>query len=310
LLIVSACAPSEKASPTVAPSPRPEVTETLTIPTALETLTPVSTDLSPMPTLSESEAYNLLASQLLNNGDCQLPCFWGVVPGKSSPEDMEMRLMSLGSIADTSLLGPTRGSIYFAYPKNDLLIDVGLSYRSIADETTIQVIMLSTQVRREAENTGLAYGTMEYDEILGAYSVQNILAKYGIPTQVLVRADIIALNYTPSPANDLSPETFEITLLYPDQGVFVRYNMLAERLGDNIRGCPAKAFVDLWLLSPETKTTYQDILSFEDQTWEGNWPYSKSVEEAAQITIEEFSQRFKERTDDCLEAPLNIWPGH
>jgi len=243
---------------TFTPSPSPEDTESPTIPAILETPTLAPTGLPPIPPLSEPEAYNLLASQLQNTGTCQLPCFWGIIPGQSLPKDMQAKLLPVSGIADISLLDPTDGEIYFIYPKNDLLIDIGVSYRPTPDETAVQVIMLSTQARHKVkpESVGADYGTLEYAELLGAYSIQNILAKYGLPAQVMVRADIIALDYTPSPVNDLSPETFEITLLYPEQGVFVRYNMLAERIGDKIRGCPAKAFVELWLLSPATQTTY------------------------------------------------------
>ena len=98
--------------------------------------------------------------------------------------------------------------------------------------------------------------------------------------------------------------------MYPEKGLFVRYNALAERLDDKIRGCPSKAFIELWLLSPNDKDSYQEILSANDVTWEGNFPYSRSVEDATSMTVEEFYQIFKEPTDSCLETPLNIWPEH
>jgi hypothetical protein len=273
---------------------------------------PDFTIVPPAPTLSEAEAYSRLAELLQGNDSCQLPCWWGIIPGKSSVQDMQATLIPLGSIADASFLGPMRGSIYFAFPKNDLLIDVNLHYWSKINQTEIEMVKIFTQVRSNLDNANREelYGTPEYGELLSLYSIHGILSKHGIPTQILVRADIIETNYTPLPMNDLPPETFEITLLYPEQGIFIRYNALGERAGDKIRGCLAKTFVELWLLSPDARITYQNVLSSYDDTWEGNWPYSKAVEEATQTTREEFYQIFRDFTDRCVETPLSIWPAH
>jgi len=276
-----------------------------------ESATPPPLVATPILMLSKSDAYERMANLLQDNAGCQLPCWWGLIPGKSPPQDMQSKLIPFNSIATANFLGPTSGAIYLTYQKNDLDIDINLSYRPNAEQTIIEMIKISTQALRNVGNKTWVefYGTSEYDELLGVYSIQDILSKYGIPTQILVRADIVEINYTPSPADDVSPETFEITLLYPNQGIFVRYNARGERVGDNIRGCPTEAFVELWLLSPDSNMVYQDILSSNDETWEGNWTYSKSLEEATQLTQEKFYQAFRNSTDSCVETPLNIWPG-
>lgn len=310
LLALNACLPQANDSLTAVPLVNQTVTESPIIPISEKTRTPYPSNIPFAPTLSQTEAYNLLANQFRNSGACQLPCFWGITPGLTSPRDLRSKFLPIAGIADLGLIDSTDGEIYFIYPRNDILIDIGLSYRPNDAGKVIQVVMLSTQVRHKLENLGAVFGSPEYDEFMGPYSLQNILSKYGPPNQVMVRVDILAIAYTPSPHNDLSPETLEITLFYPERGIFVRYTMLAERVGEKIRGCPAKSFVELWLLSPDLKSTYNAILSSKDKTWEGNWPYSKPIEEASRMTVENFSQSFKDKSSICLETPLRIWPEH
>lgn len=194
--------------------------------------------------------------------------------------------------------------MYLIYPKHDLSIYINVGTQSDLDKDTIKMIHVSTQVLRDkgAGSYETVRGAVLYNELLDSYSLPNILSKYGSPSQVLVRGDVY--DYS------ANPDTFEITLLYPEQGIFVRYNMLGERASGKISGCPPKAFVELWLLSPNDKNSYQEILSSMDETWEGHWPYSMSVDEAAQMTLDKFYNTFKKPTNRCLETPLSFWPGH
>lgn len=310
LLTLGACA-SPQNTPgflPVVPTPVVVATETSEIFTSVSIYTPVaistpSVTLTPVSTLSKDDAYRLLKELLRDNGGCRLPCWWGITPNVSTPLDLHTRLTPLNSIADDHLLYANSGSFYITYFKNELFIDIDLSFQSDANNT-VKMIQIFTQARRVIGNIdreGL-YDAAAYKDLLGFYSLDKILSTYGIPTKVLVRADVYT--YTQS------PETFEITLLYPEYGIFVRYDTLAERIDGKIRGCPSKAFVELWLLSPNDRNSYQAILSTLGLNWEGNFPYSKSIEDAAKINNEEFFQVFKEPSNKCLETPLDIWPDH
>jgi hypothetical protein len=201
------------------------------------------------------------------------------------------------------MIYPTGGFIPLSYPADDLEIRIDVKVFSKPDRKTIQGIALSTRTLRELSTGDYeeVYDTTAYNELVRAYTLKSILSRYGPPTEIWVRADLYSTG---------TQETFRVTLLYPEKGIFVRYNMLAEREGDQVRGCPSHSFVDLWLLPPEDAGAYQDILLSEDLHWEGSWPYTMPIQEATSLTVEEFYQTYKEAADPCLETPLNIWPEH
>lgn len=306
IFVLSACASShietEKA-------PMQTLTFQLATPSVKFTPSPVllepisSLTFTPVPALPAEEAYDLLANWLQNNNDCQLPCWGGLIPGKSLSLEAYSKLTAFRSIADIGVFYPTGGIVLITYPRDDLKIRINVGLHSKADRRTMKVVWISTYTLRELETGGYeeVYNAPAYNELLGAYTLNSILSKYGPPTEIWVRADI----YTTG-----TQETFSITLLYPEMGIFVRYNMLAERLDDQIRGCPSHSFVELWLLSSDDTSHYQDVLLSEDIHWEGNWLYTTPIQEAASMTVDAFYQTYKEPADKCLETPLNIWPEH
>lgn len=302
LVILSACKINDttQGTKTKVPSIATITVEPIVSPTAVIE----NSNLTITPSLPKEDTYLLLVDLLRNNKGCDLPCWWGITPSISSSSDAYTTLVTFKSIAYDGLLYPTGGVIDITYPKDELLIKINVKFHSDSSGLTTRMLKISTQVLRNLGNSSYEeiYDSFSYNELLNSYSLANILAKYGRPTQVLLRADIYS--------NTQSRETFEVTLLYPEKGIYVRYNSVAKRVANNIIGCPSMAFVELWLLSSDDKDFYDELLSVNDATWEGNFPYTKPVEEAASITIEEFYQIFSKPTDNCLETPLNIWPEH
>lgn len=299
IVALSACLQSQNTTKPAETTPSTLVAKTAT---KLGTLPPEK--VTPISTLSEAEARLLLSDLLKDNNNCQLPCWWGIVPGESAPTDLHNALIPISSITDTSLLFANSGSVDILYPQNDWLINIVLSFEADDSNNLVYIIIIRTQafpVNRNVISKD-RYSAVEYRDTLRAYTLANILSDYGPPSQILARADL----YNSSQL----PDTFELTLLYPEIGLFIRYNTLAEKNNDRIRSCPSSAFIELWLLSPDNKESYQTILSSKDATWEGNFPYSKPLEDVASITLDEFYQTFKKPSDNCLETPLNVWPGH
>jgi hypothetical protein len=72
---------TETPLPTNTSSPTPTLTITPTPRTPYPTSTPYVT-LIPLPTVVNKEAY--LHELMQTNGGCQLPCFWGIIPGETS----------------------------------------------------------------------------------------------------------------------------------------------------------------------------------------------------------------------------------
>jgi hypothetical protein len=60
---------------------------------------------TPIATLSKDLAYARFENLLQTNGDCQLPCWWGIIPGNTSFIDAQNILKSIGSITTSSGFG-------------------------------------------------------------------------------------------------------------------------------------------------------------------------------------------------------------
>lgn len=293
---------------TLIPVTKTQITSVLTLAPSLTVEgTPTETMLPGYPAPA---AYELMSRLLKDNGGCKLPCFWGITPGKSLPQELKNVLSPFTGIATSNYLDSTSGSLYLVYPKDHVEIKINIYYSADDLSKPLKVIKVSTESVVLQNGARIRdFNAREYIELLNKFSAKNIISEYGIPSDTLIRADIIEQDYTPSPANDVSKETFSITWLYPDQGIFIRYTSLGERSGNEISGCLDKSFFELWLLSPDNSLSYQEILSAYDETWEGNWSYSKTIEEAMQISKDEFYEILGNSKFGCISTPLNIWPG-
>ncbi len=97
--IVRTIASTETMLPTSTLTPAPTRTakalSTATIVPTLPTSTPTV-----IPTLLAEDARQRLLDLLANNGECRLPCLWGITPGKSIYLEARSILVPLSSIAE------------------------------------------------------------------------------------------------------------------------------------------------------------------------------------------------------------------
>lgn len=85
-------------APTYTKTPRPATaTKTATM-TATITETPGPPSPTPLPTLSDAQAEALALDLLKNNRGCDLPCWWGFVPGVTRPDEARDYFLSVGEI--------------------------------------------------------------------------------------------------------------------------------------------------------------------------------------------------------------------
>src|SRR5687767_3752560 len=105
LFVVSSCSPSNEGFAT--PSSAISVLATSTkMPTPIftplptYTATPISTPtvVSPLPVDQAQERFLQLLS---DNGECRLPCIWGITPGESTYQDARAILSPLSSLSNT-----------------------------------------------------------------------------------------------------------------------------------------------------------------------------------------------------------------
>lgn len=193
--------------------PAPERTLTVTsntTPSATITLlsTPeypilVTPRVSPLPARSSTEVPEQLNYLLQTNGDCVLPCFWGIHPDRTRYEELYSVIDQLEGREFFDVVevnGHLRVSSYFMYEKKGT-IHVTLTADLQGDIVKDLEVTILNQL-----DTGIT------SEDWSAYNMDNILETYGIP-------DTIEL-YFGTPYDAL---TFAIRLKYENIHTSVMY---------------------------------------------------------------------------------------
>jgi hypothetical protein len=220
---------------------------------------------------------NLLLTELLqDNAGCQLPCWWGTVPGQTAWNIIQPFLATFATkITHTGF--PT-----FAIYEADF--ELGENRFRVAYTVvngTIETIKLIT------------------DKPVPGYSLAELLTNYGTPSEVWVTA----ASHTFSGLLH-----FRLLLIYPDEGFVAYYSIEnAEAINDNLVGCFQQAdYSTFWLPSPEEEITFE----FVREEFEGigsDLPYLP-LEEATGLDVNTFYQLFSNAdTNNCLETSVEFW---
>lgn len=232
------------------------------------TSTPLSTNTPlPIPTLPVEQAKARFLGLLLDNGNCRLPCLWGITPGESTYQDMRSVLMPISSLSVRTYIFPGPGGIDPRYKEDNLEILINLRF-SYTDNDIVGRFYF--EARGFGADDNLVYDSMLFGERLRPYMLPAVLSEHGIPTAVMVSTDgdvrgCLASAYVEmylSPVGQ--PDAFAEMLAQTHQWGF------------------------LW---PDPQDS----------------PYWKHVETATSLTLEEFYETFRQPTDKCLETPLSIW---
>lgn len=249
------------------------ITTTLPAQTFASTPTQIPTPIveqTMLPKVSEQLVQELMRT----NGNCQLPCWWGIELGENLQKTGKM-FTTLGvGIWRTTISdfgdGGNRGYIKSGYfdPAN-LSYNVGISMDFYTVGGEIQFINVL------AERPLRQYGEEEFVRDWEQYFLSSILQKYGQPQYVY----LVPLNIA-----DPSPPDHALTLYYPDLGINVSYAFygdwtedgLAEICFDitNVRNIELSLYnpklADVWgtyLLPPELYTDPDLAELYSAWTW-------------------------------------------
>ncbi len=278
---------------------------TSTMPSSTNTALPLLPGIS---TLAQSDGFALLQEYLKNVPPCQLPCWGGITPGKSTLTDVQKQLTVFSGISNRTYFGPAGnswivGNLDVFYPLGNTVIEIWPGYIALSDGETVLGISIGTQSLPQNPE-GLVYGDNDYNSLLSAYTLPQIFATYGMPTQTFVTAEIYV-------AEPTAPDYFKIHLMYQDQGIFITYTMPAEINEDSYKFCPSDSLIELDLIPQGNGDNYQEFFrQIGDDEWASfpSSPLNKSMEEALGMTTEEFYDLFSSSTTQCLESPISIWP--
>lgn len=239
-------------TPTLTPAPTktgtPVPTITIRLPTATFSPTPTPT---PVDTLEPELARATIEPLLREPLNCEVPCFWGIIPGKTSRDEVRTLFGSLGFI---TLEG---GNFYSAGYKSDTRNGFSVTFYTAGD--IIKNITITPDIIKQKEGSRREWI---------AYSPETLIKKFGKPARVQF-------------AIDNGPNHVIIMIMYFNDvdliAAYEGHNMFPSRPHSPLF-CPLTAsidFVRLWIgPDPPDPPSYGTV----------------SLEKATSLTIDQFTQ--------------------
>jgi len=243
---------------------------------------------------------------MLGSNPCVLPCWQKITPGISTIREMDEVTQILfglflpkktdtfqnkeyvaGSIGKTFLIDGTK--IYFS---------AGMF--SISNHELVEVLDIWADIIGHQE-TDISIGHNVYWQFFTKYSLQNILAKYGVPEKVLIFGEV----YSEEWLQDRN--ALHLRVLYPSKGIFVNYDMPLVKEGNIGIACPNNADFRLWLTLPNPNQPYLELWESAQGYTNFSRTFDTPIEEAIHLTTIDFYNKFKESNDACFETPLDVW---
>ena len=165
---------------------------------------PASVPTQTSPTISPTQVSEIVRDLYKNNGGCKLPCFLGIVPGKTSIQDVYSRFSPIGYFEDQTRAVDTHQHIAFAtiVPPNDLVGTYNDSRWGFSMMVENDIVV------------GFVTGANDIEE----FSIPNLatfLAYFGKPEEIRVMViGSMLIGENPD---------YEIALFYPTNGIFIRW---------------------------------------------------------------------------------------
>jgi len=301
-VLLASASPTETMPPTITPTTTGTPTPTFTPTTIL--------------TLPAEDARNRLLELLANNGDCRLPCLWGVTPGQSNYQEARTILMPLSSIADNiyfdqpKVNGILLGAISPFYVEGDLDLNTRVASYYYNDNSFVSRIAFRVQEEKVVPDprdpSGKSwlsktpiYDSLTFGKRVEYYSLSHILSEQGKPDSVMI--------YIPrAEGYPIVAGVLDAALLYPKQGIWIDYTMSMHMNGTIMKGCPANAHIEMQLYPSGNPESFFSLLEKTD--WGRIKGGYKSLAEATSMSVEQFYETFRNPTDKCIETPTNLWP--
>jgi hypothetical protein len=279
--------------------------ETMPSPSSSETFQPIvlatntvipSPFFTPLPTLLVDEQESYIKEFLEANMDCQLPCWWGITPGKTSWQETETLLRHLGATIK-QFQSETGGNLYGVLLRG--LPELVLSfYDNGVPNSKVDKIHVNG-------NKGGGQDQREFEIFWESYSPKEIMSKYGVPSRILLDT-IGTLGNT-----DIGKHGYTLWIFYDSLGFMIRYEgLIADeeifRFCFNLnQGANDIDHIELTL----QHQSYGFPLEHDDSILGSASPRGLPLQDVAGISIEKIHQLFTQTEESyCLETPHDIWP--
>jgi len=192
LIVVVGCATNTTEQANIAASETPTITSTKTV---IATPTLEHTFRTPVPTLSIDMEQKVVES--LKSSECNLPCYMGIVPGKTKVEDAILMLESVGAISfGQTVTGNITKIVYNIKLDDPLLETFEPAYKDsknvFNDLGLIGVDGIVQQIRIWVLAHGFSPKAQEY---WSRYTPKGIFIQIGVPDEIYSSGGLLALVY-------------------------------------------------------------------------------------------------------------------
>lgn len=265
------------------------------------TFTPIPTS-TLYPALDAESANKLVLQLLKDNSNCQLPCWWGIIPTITTSQDTRSFLNSFSSIASTISTDDNGGNMILKIPNGNGLLSPFIEYNSIDGVIKTLIFGISQVTKNENGGYDQVHDDPAFARVAQSMMMQEILKSYGEPKEVLVST------YSLQPVG--WPILFDIQLFYPEHGFLIVYHSLMEfSVKGYIKGCPLKSSISIGLWEPGKYLSVNDLPKNIKKNI-GSFSLSSylQIDKATNMSTQDFYNAFKEDETLCLETPSSLWP--
>jgi hypothetical protein len=280
--------PGTAAPPTLTPTWTKEPTVTSS-PMVLPSLTaePTETATATLPVFSREEVETNILQMLMDESDCELHCWWGLAPGKTTWAETKYFLLSRGIIPD---------SYYRNIPWD---IYSSLNY---LDQYSTSVLFEFYVIQRVVQgikiNVNSYYDVQNFKLVMKNFSPEAMAATFGSPTQVwlYIEGELAeASEYT----------TVSLWLFYSPYDIYVEFHG-SIYYEETFNYCPtfeANQINDITLFFSFAES---DVSIFDWAKPEYYEPME--IEHATGLTVEEFYNLYQQDNGVvCIKSPRELW---
>lgn len=296
-----------------------QLTNNATTSTPTLTSVPYTKTLAPTTTLTPNSTYTQVAAPMLpvedartkllellaNNGNCRLPCLWGIMPGKSTYREAQSIIILLGSLSKHIHLSPSPDQVSPLYTEGDLVLHTNIAYLYPDNGIISRIAFYAQQEKEEIEPPSGApsvipiFNSTTFGKRVEYYSLAHVLSEQGMPDSVMIGT------FDPStfPAG---AATFYVVLFYPNQGIWLKYTTSAHLTGNIVSGCLENAHIEMNLYPSGNPDSFFALL-LEETNWPIEKDWYKPIEEATSMSLKQFYETFRQHTNKCIETPAKLW---
>jgi hypothetical protein len=255
------------------------------------------------PNLPTEEQATFMVNLLTDNQGCDLPCWWGIEPGRTSWNDAQRAWASIDHLTTvrSQAEGSVRYDVAFSIESNGV---PNLLLRFQVDAGIVnRIYVFADNLNSPPDSVGYAPG---FTAAMQRYSIRPILSHHGVPSEVI-------LGLRAGPVEAGAPWMYALLVAYEPQGIAV-YNR-GEGMatsGDLLRVCPREDQVHLIQLNLQSAQSTSPVMEFVNETQHVDEKHAdgtfQSFEAATELSLHNLVELLSPNVgNSCFESPASLW---